>query len=121
MRRGLLPLRRLLASVAFRLRELSVVLRCAGVLLLAFGAEAKDWRGVQPGTTTRAEVLQKLGKPDKKVAASQNLETLVYTRGLAAFGLRQAQVTIDSATDVVRQVALNPAGVVDRFSMEKTY
>jgi hypothetical protein len=74
-------------------------------LLLAFAitpalASAAAWKGITPGTTLQAEVVEKLGEPTSKTQRAGRT-ALVYTGEQAPEGTRRAQIYVDGQGVVV--------------------
>ncbi len=94
-----------------------------GVLLACFlqgAAWAKPWNGVDPGTTTRAEVVKKFGEPSK-VVTTDGKEILAYFQKEAIKGTTQTQFRVDPANSVVERIDVFPGPVIDKDTVENTY
>ena len=89
------------------------------LLLLSTVAQAKAWKGVTPGTTKKDEVIKKFGDPSKKVGQGDKV-MLAYSGDEAIKGTRETEFLIDSG-GVVVQIAVFPAGQVEKATIEETY
>lgn len=89
-------------------------------LLLASGAAAKPWNGIDPGTSKKADVIAKFGEPTQAIP-SEGKETLAYLGPKAIKGTTQAQFKIDTATQVVERIDVFPGPVIDRQMVEESY
>jgi hypothetical protein len=100
-------------------------MRFVHVLLLAAAvavprvAPAKAWQGIQPGTSTRADVLTRFGEPSTQ-GKLDGRSALVYRGDRAITGTRQAQFVVRD-DGVVSEVNVFPAAQLDRDSVEGTY
>lgn len=89
-------------------------------LLLSSSALAKAWNGIDPGVSTKEDVIAKFGEPSK-VITSPTKEQLVYYQAKAIKGSKQAQFQVDPATKKVMRIDVFPAGVVDKEAIEGSY
>lgn len=100
-------------------------LRLVVVGLLAFasapalGAEI-GWGGLVPGTSTKDDVLEKLGEPSRTINV-KGAEVLSYVGSQAARGTRQLQFQIQAKTKRVTRIFVFPNTVIDRAGIETTY
>ena len=89
-------------------------------LLLASAAFAKPWQGIEPGTSKKAEVLDKFGPPSKTLK-SEGAEVLAYFGEQAIKGAKQAHFRISAATGLVERIDVFPGPVIDKDAVEATY
>ena len=90
------------------------------LLLLPRQGQAKAWNGIDPGVSTRDEVVKRFGPPSKTLTVGGH-EVLAYTGNSAIKGAAQAQFRIDPATGVVERIDVFPGPVVDRDTVESSY
>jgi len=89
-------------------------------LLLASAALAKPWQGIEPGTSKKAEVIDKFGPPSK-VVKSEGAEILAYLGEQAIKGAKQAQFRVELATGLVDRIDVFPGPIIDKDAIETTY
>jgi hypothetical protein len=97
-------------------------IRLALVLALAFLpalASARAWKGITPGTSTQAEVVEKFGEPTTKTKRSGRT-VLAYYGEQALDGTRQAQFHVD-AQGIVAEITIFLTAQLDAESIEGTY
>ena len=98
-------------------------IRLAVVLLLALAlpalARARAWKGINPGATTQAEVVEKFGEPTTR-SKRGGRTILAYYGEQALEGTRQAQFHVD-ATGVVVEITIFLTAHLDAYSIEGTY
>lgn len=93
---------------------------CAALFTaLAPPALAANWRKLEPGLTQRAQVLELLGAPSKRVSV-QDTEILAYFGGKAPEGTQQVQIRI-GADGVVGRIDVFPSSRIDRKLVEESY
>jgi hypothetical protein len=90
-----------------------------GLALVPAAASARAWKGVNPGTTTQAEVVEKFGEPTTKTKRSGRT-VLAYYGEQALDGTRQAQFHVD-AQGVVVEITIFLTAQLDAESIEGTY
>jgi hypothetical protein len=90
------------------------------LLLLASAAGARPWNGVEPGVTSRDEVVKRFGPPSKTLSVDGH-PVLAYTGTGAIKGTAQAQFRVDPATGLVERIDVFPGPVVDRDTVESSY
>lgn len=99
-------------------RALPLLLGLAALALPA-AAAAKSWQGIQPGQSTRADVIARFGEPSTHGKLGERA-ALVYKGDQALAGTRQAQFfTRDDG--LVVEITVFPATQLDRDSVEGTY
>lgn len=89
------------------------------VCLLPVGAEARPWKGVNPGTTTIQEVVDKFGEPTTRTKRGGR-SVLAYYGDQALEGTRQSQFHLD-AQNVVVEITIFLTAQLDAASIEGTY
>jgi hypothetical protein len=93
------------------------------VLLLACAlptpAHAHAWKGINPGATTQAEVVEKFGEPTTKTKRAGRT-VLAYYGDQAPDGTRQAQFHVD-AQGVVVEITIFLTAHLDADTIEGTY
>ena len=82
-------------------------------------AHARAWKGVNPGATTQAEVVEKFGEPTTKTKRAGR-SVLAYYGEQALEGTRQAQFHVD-AQGVVLEITIFLTAQLDAESIEGTY
>lgn len=82
-------------------------------------ASARAWKGITPGTSTQAEVMEKFGEPTTKTKRTGRT-VLAYYGEQALDGTRQAQFHVD-AQGVVVEITIFLTGQLDAESIEGTY
>jgi hypothetical protein len=100
------------------MRSIRLALLLAGAVLPAL-ASARAWKGVSPGTTTQAEVIEKFGEPTTKTKRSGRT-VLAYYGEQALEGTRQAQFHVDPQ-GVVTEITIFLTAQLDAESIEGTY
>jgi hypothetical protein len=91
-------------------------------LLVALGpglASARSWKGINPGTSTQQEVLDRFGEPTTKTKRPGRL-ILAYYGDQALEGTRQAQFHLDDK-GVVAEITIFLTAQLDQDSIEGTY
>jgi hypothetical protein len=96
-------------------------IRLALVLALALPAlaHARAWKGVNPGVTTQAEVVEKFGEPSNR-AKRGGKTVLAYYGEQALDGTKQAQFHVD-AQGVVVEITIFLTAQLDAETIEGTY
>jgi hypothetical protein len=89
------------------------------LVLVPLAAQAKSWRNVKPGETSKAEVLKRFGDPTTELAEGKKT-VLAYEGDEAIEGTKQAQFII-GADGKVEQIAIFPATVVEKASVASTF
>ncbi len=82
-------------------------------------AAARAWKGITPGTTTQAEVIEKFGEPTTKTKRAGRT-VLAYYSEQALDGTRQAQFHVDPQGIVV-EITIFLTAQLDAESVEGTY
>jgi hypothetical protein len=97
------------------------LVRLASLLLvLAPGlASARAWKGVNPGTSTQQEVVDRFGEPTTRTKRSGRT-VLAYYGEQALEGTRQAQFHVDPQ-GVVTEITIFLTAQLDQASIEGTY
>ncbi len=99
-------------------------MRAPAVLLLALLvpalAQARSWNGIEPGVTSRDEVLKRFGAPTKMLTVDGH-QVLAYTGTSAIKGTAQAQFRVDPQTGLVERIDVFPGPVVDKETVESSY
>src|SRR5512139_2974316 len=88
-------------------------------MALPIAAPAKSWQGIQPGQSTRADVIARFGDPSTHGKLGERL-ALVYKGDQALSGTRQAQFFLRD-DGLVLEITVFPATSLDRDSVEGTY
>lgn len=91
-------------------------------LLLALApalASARAWKGVNPGSSTQQEVVDRFGEPTTRTKRSGRT-VLAYYGEQALEGTRQAQFHVD-AQNVVTEITIFLTAQLDQESIEGTY
>lgn len=96
-------------------------IRLALVLSLAIPAlaHARAWKGVNPGVSTQAEVVDKFGEPTNRTKRTGKT-VLAYYGEQALEGTRQAQFHVDGA-GVVTEITIFLTAQLDAETIEGTY
>jgi len=92
------------------------------LLLLALvpgQASARAWKGINPGTTTQQEVVERFGEPTTKTKRPGRV-VLAYYGEQALEGTRQAQFHVDEKGLVV-EITIFLTAHLDQESIEGTY
>ena len=96
--------------------------RLAAILFLAslpaIGS-AKPWQGVNPGTSTQTEVVEKFGEPTTRTKRG-NRQVLAYLGEQALPGTKQAQFYVGE-DGVVLEITVFIATQLEREAIEGTY
>jgi hypothetical protein len=82
-------------------------------------ASARAWKGVNPGTSTQAEVVEKFGEPTTKTKRAGRT-VLAYYGEQALEGTRQAQFHVD-AQGGIAEITIFLTVQLDADSIEGTY
>lgn len=89
--------------------------------LCSLTALARPWNGIDPGVSTRAEVVKKFGPPTRTVKSGEGQEILAYLGRNALPGTTQAQFKVDAKTGVVERIDVFPRPVIDQVAIENSY
>jgi hypothetical protein len=92
------------------------------LLLLALApgaASARAWKGVNPGTSTQQEVVERFGEPTTKTKRPGRV-VFAYYGEQALEGTRQAQFHLDDRSVVV-EITIFLTAQLDQESIEGTY
>ena len=89
-------------------------------LLVPAVTHARAWNGIEPGVTSRDEVVKKFGPPTKTLSVDGH-QVLAYTGTSAIKGTAQAQFRVDPASGLVERIDVFPGPVVDRETVESSY
>jgi hypothetical protein len=81
---------------------------------------AKPWQGIEPGLSTRDQVVTKFGEPTKVVKAG-GVEVLAYQKEKVIKGTKQAQFKVNPSTDTVVRIDVFPAVDLLLPDIEKAY
>jgi hypothetical protein len=97
------------------------LVRLASLLLaLAPGlASARAWKGVNPGTSTQQEVVERFGEPTTRTKRAGRT-VLAYYGEQALEGTRQAQFHVDDKGAVI-EITIFLTAQLDQESVEGTY
>lgn len=88
-------------------------------MALPIAAPAKSWQGINPGQSTRADVIARFGEPSTHGKLGERV-ALVYKGDQALAGTRQAQFfTRDDG--VVVEITVFPTTALDKEAVEGTY
>jgi hypothetical protein len=102
------------------MRSIHLGLLLIAVAALAPGrASARAWKGITPGASTQAEVVDRFGEPTTKTKRSGRT-VLAYYGDQALEGARQAQFHAD-AQGVVVEITIFLTAQLDQESIEGTY
>jgi len=82
-------------------------------------ARARAWKGINPGATTQAEVVEKFGEPTTR-SKRGGRTILAYYGEQALEGTRQAQFHVD-AQGVIVEITIFLTAQLDAESIEGTY
>jgi hypothetical protein len=88
-------------------------------LLLPAAALAKPWNGIQPGTSSAVDVLDRFGQPSRTVTSGDQ-QTLVFSGERAIKGTVQSQFKV-GPDQVVRRIDVYPAVLLDAAAIEASY
>jgi hypothetical protein len=97
----------------------SICLAVFIALALPSLASARAWKGVTPGATTQAEVVEKFGEPTTKTKRTGRT-VLAYYGEQALEGTRQAQFHVDPQ-GVILEITIFLTAQLDADSIEGTY
>ncbi len=95
------------------------VLFAAALAALPAASAARAWKGITPGATTQAEVLEKFGEPTTKTKRTGRT-VLAYHGDQALEGTRQAQFHVDPQ-GVVVEITIFLTAQLDADTIEGTY
>lgn len=95
------------------------ILLVAAVLASAV-AFAKPWHGLEPGVSTREDVIKSFQLPSKILVGKDGKETLGYFGAKAIKGTTQAQFKIDNDKRIER-IDIFPAAKITRETIESGY
>lgn len=90
------------------------------LLCLPAAALAKAWRGIEPGTSLRADVILAFGEPHVS-REKDDAEILAYMGKNGISGTTEVQFKISKTSGVVERIDVFPSSVTDRASIESTY
>src|SRR6266540_3986294 len=100
------------------MRSIRLALLVAVALVPAL-ATARAWKGINPGVTTQAEVIEKFGEPTTKTKRTGRT-VLAYYGEQALEGTRQAQFHVDPQ-GVILEITIFLTAQLDAESIEGTY
>lgn len=89
-------------------------------LLLPALAQARAWNGVEPGVSSKDDVVKRFGPPSKTLTVDGH-QVLAYTGPSAIKGTAEAQFRVDPTTGLVERIDVFPGPVVDRETVESSY
>jgi hypothetical protein len=101
------------------MRSIGPILLLALCIALPGSARARAWKGINPGATTQAEVVEKFGEPTTKTKRGGRT-VLAYYGEQALDGTRQAQFHAD-AQGVIVEITIFLTAQLDAESIEGTY
>ena len=101
------------------MRSIGLILLLALAVAFPDGANARAWKGITPGATTQAEVVEKFGEPTTKTKRTGRT-VLAYYGEQALEGTRQAQFHVDPQ-GVVVEITIFLTAQLDAESIEGTY
>ncbi len=100
-----------------RTRRLSLLLLAA----LASGpAAAKSWKGIDPGVTTRDELMLSFGRPSR-VVDEAGYQLLAYFEKEAIAGTTQVQFRVNPRSRTVDRIDVFPDAAIDWDNVAGTY
>ncbi len=102
-----------------RLAQVGLLLLALALALAPGLADAKPWKGVNPGTSTLQEVVERFGEPTTRTKRTGRT-VLAYYGEQALEGTRQAQFHVD-AQGVVLEITIFLTAQLDQESIEGTY
>jgi hypothetical protein len=82
-------------------------------------AAGRPWQGIQPGTSTQEEVVQRFGEPTTRTKRAAK-SVLAYYGDQALSGTKQAQFHVDGA-GVVQEITIFLTAQLDAETVEGTY
>lgn len=96
------------------------------LLLCSQLASAKPWQGIEPGVSTREDVVKTFGEPSKTMKGKDGKEVVGYFGPKAPKATQQAQFRIDPKTNLVERIDVFPpnatpvkkAKLVERYGTE---
>jgi hypothetical protein len=91
----------------------------AAVLLGPSLAEARAWKGVNPGTSQQGEVVQRFGEPTARTKRGPRT-VLAYFGEQALEGTKQAQFHVDGS-GTVQEITIFLVAPLDAETIEGTY
>ncbi|HTN54135.1 MAG TPA: hypothetical protein VML50_17130 [Anaeromyxobacter sp.] len=99
-------------------------MRLARIVLLALLlgpslAQARAWKGVSPGTSTQAEVVEKFGEPTTRTKRGTRT-VLAYYGDQALEGTKQVQFHVDAGA-VIQEITVFLTAPLDADTIEGTY
>jgi hypothetical protein len=97
--------------------ERSALVAALVAALLPWTATAREWLGIAPGISTRADVVARLGRPST-VKRADGHAVLVYRTGIA--GNKQAQVAL-TGDDIVSEVIVTPSNKLTEQAVETAF
>jgi hypothetical protein len=90
-------------------------------LLVSAVALAKPWQGIEPGTSTRDDVVKAFGEPSKTLLTKDGKEAIGYFGAKAPKAAQQAQFRIDPKTNLVERIDVFPASPVLKKQLIEKY
>jgi hypothetical protein len=90
------------------------------LLLLASPVLARPWNGIDPGLSSREDVVKKFGEPSKAVI-KDGKELLGYLQKQVIKGTSQVQFRVDVTSQKVERVDVFPEAPIDQATIENTY
>jgi hypothetical protein len=81
----------------------------------------KPWQGIEPGVSTRDDVIEKFGDPTKTVPSAEGIDILAYQKEKAQPGTKQTQFKIDVKTGIVQRIDVFPLPQIRLKEIDKAY
>ena len=101
-------------------RQRTDVARAPLLLLPALPSLAASWRKIEPGVSSRTEVLSLFGEPSQTLKPGDK-EVFVYRDGRRLKGTQQVKFRAERSTGKVDRIDVFPTVEVDRAAVESTY
>lgn len=99
-----------------RLSQMALI---AAVLLGPSFAQARAWKGINPGTSQQGDVVQRFGEPTSRTKRGPR-SVLAYFGDQALEGTKQAQFHVD-AGGTVQEITIFLVNTLDPETIEGTY
>jgi hypothetical protein len=91
------------------------------LLLLAFSASAKGWKGIEPGKATRKQVIEKFGEPSKEFSKGGKLSNAMNYQGDEAIeGALEVNMFFDK-NDVLFRIDVFPSREVNLAQVKRIF
>jgi hypothetical protein len=84
-------------------------------------ALCKPWQGIEPGESTRDDIVEKFGEPTKTVAGGGSIDIMAYQKEKSPPGTKQVQFKVELKSGVVQRIDVFPLPEIRLKEIDKAY